>query len=176
MIIGGGNVGLEKLSFLLKSSPNAKVKIVSINFLEELIVLAEAHPTVTLTKKRYTISDLENKHLVIGCIDEIAINLKINQDAKPKNILVNIADTPNLCDFYLGGIVSKGNVKIAISTNGKLPNTAKRIRQFLEDVIPEDINEVVTNLHEFRKTIKGNFEEKVQIMNKVKRALVQKKK
>jgi precorrin-2 dehydrogenase/sirohydrochlorin ferrochelatase len=51
-----------------------------------------------------------------------------------------IADTPPLCDYYLGGIVTKGNVKIAISTNGKSPTTAKRLREFFEEVIPEDIN------------------------------------
>jgi precorrin-2 dehydrogenase/sirohydrochlorin ferrochelatase len=175
VIIGGGNVGLEKLSFLLKSSPNAKVEIVSIDFLEELKILANMHDSVRLIKKAYDVSDIENKHLVIGCTDDLNINLKINKEAKARNILVNIADTPDLCQFYLGGIVTKGNVKIAISTNGKSPTTAKRIRQFLEDVIPEDIDELVTNLNEYRKTIKGNFEEKVEIMNEVTRGLVNKK-
>ncbi|MFA9206089.1 MAG: hypothetical protein ACEQR6_05375, partial [Burkholderiaceae bacterium] len=47
-----------------------------------------------------------------------------------------IADTPPLCDYYLGGIVTKGNVKIAISTNGKSPTTAKRLREFFEEIIP----------------------------------------
>jgi precorrin-2 dehydrogenase/sirohydrochlorin ferrochelatase len=50
-------------------------------------------------------------------------------------LICNIADTP-LCDYYLGGIVTKGNVKIAISTNGKSPTTAKRLREFFEEVIP----------------------------------------
>jgi precorrin-2 dehydrogenase/sirohydrochlorin ferrochelatase len=67
----------------------------------------------------------------------------------------------------LGGIVTKGNVKIAISTNGKSPTTAKRLREFFEEVIPEDINQMVENLNEYRKSLKGNFEEKVKRMNEI---------
>ncbi|WP_053978099.1 precorrin-2 dehydrogenase/sirohydrochlorin ferrochelatase family protein [Mangrovimonas xylaniphaga] len=175
LIVGGGNVGLEKLSFMLKSSPRAKVEVVSKTFHEDLVALASKHPTVKLTQKAYDISDLENRHLVIGCTDNLEVNLQINKDAKSKQLLVNIADTPDQCDFYLGGIVTKGNVKIAISTNGKSPTTAKRIRQFLEDVIPEDINQLVNNLNAYRKTIKGDFEEKVKQMNQITSGLVNKK-
>lgn len=176
LIVGGGNVGLEKLSFLLKSSPNAIVEVISLAFMDELKELANKHPTVKLTEKAYDVSDLEKRHMVIGCTDNLDVNLQINKEAKAKYLLVNIADTPDQCDYYLGGIVTKGHVKIAISTNGKSPTTAKRIRQFLEDVIPEDINEMVLNLNEFRKSIKGNFEEKVDKMNQITRDLVNKKK
>ena len=74
----------------------------------------------------------------------------------------------------MGGIVTKGNVKIAISTNGKSPTTAKRLRQFFEEVIPEDINKMVQNLNDYRKTIKGDFEEKVDKMNQITQKLVEK--
>jgi len=88
--------------------------------------------------------------------------------------LVNLADNPPYCDFYMGGIVTKGNVKIAISTNGKSPTMAKRLRQFFEDVIPADINELAENLNEYRKTIKGDFEQKVEAMNEFTKSLVSK--
>ena len=74
----------------------------------------------------------------------------------------------------MGGIVTKGNVKIAISTNGKSPTTAKRLRQFFEEVIPEDISKMVQNLNEYRKTIKGDFEQKVDQMNEITQKLVEK--
>ncbi len=89
--------------------------------------------------------------------------------------MVNVADTPELCDFYLGGIVTKGHVKVAISTNGKSPTTAKRLRQFFEDVIPENIDDLVQNLNRFRKTIKGDFEHKVQTLNNVTKTLISNK-
>ena len=74
----------------------------------------------------------------------------------------------------MGGIVTKGNVKVAISTNGKSPTTAKRLRQFFEDVIPENIDDLVQNLNEYRKTIKGDFEEKVETLNEFTKGLVSK--
>ena len=75
----------------------------------------------------------------------------------------------------MGGIVTKGNVKVAISTNGKSPTTAKRLRQFFEDVIPENINDLVKNLNDYRKTIKGDFEQKVETLNEVTKGLIEKK-
>jgi precorrin-2 dehydrogenase/sirohydrochlorin ferrochelatase len=75
----------------------------------------------------------------------------------------------------MGGIVNKGHVKIAISTNGKSPTTAKRLRQFFEEVIPEDINHMVENLNEYRKTIKGDFGEKVNKLNEITQTLIQKR-
>jgi len=72
----------------------------------------------------------------------------------------------------MGGIVTKGNVKIAISTNGKSPTTAKRLRQFFEDVLPDNIDDLVQNLNEYRKTIKGDFEKKVEVLNEFTKGLV----
>ena len=82
---------------------------------------------------------------------------------------------PPFCDFYMGGIVTKGNVKVAISTNGKSPTTAKRLRQFFEEVLPENIDELVNNLNEYRNTLKGDFEEKVKALNEFTKSLVNKK-
>ncbi|CAA0146613.1 Precorrin-2 dehydrogenase [Tenacibaculum maritimum] len=171
LLVGAGNVGLEKLSFLLKSSPDAKVEIVAIEILPEIINLAQKHQ-VEITKSSYSNIYLKNKDLAIVATDNPEVNKQVYNDCKQHNILVNVADTPSLCDFYLGGIVTKGNVKIAISTNGKSPTTAKRLRQFFEEVIPEDINELVENLNKFRKTIKGSFEKKVETLNKLTEKLI----
>jgi siroheme synthase-like protein len=87
-----------------------------------------------------------------------------------------VADTPPLCDFYLGSIVQKGDLKIAISTNGKSPTLAKRIRAFLEDVIPEDIQTSLDQLEEARKTLKGDFQQKITQLNELTKNLIFKKK
>ena len=166
LIVGGGNVGLEKLTFLLKSSPNANVEIVATRFLPEIEALAEKH-SLTLTTSKFKKKMLKKRHFVIACTDDLAVNKRVYDLCRKRYLICNIADTPELCDFYLGGIVTKGHVKIAISTNGKSPTTAKRLREFFEEVIPEDINQMVENLNEYRKTLKGNFEEKVQRMNEI---------
>ena len=173
LIVGGGTVALEKLSFLLKSSPNANVLVVSKDFDLELLELIRKFDISTV-KAAYSKTALKNKHIVIAATNNVEVNKKIHMDSKDENILVNVADTPELCDFYLGGIVTKGNIKIAISTNGKSPTLAKRLRQFFEDVIPDDINELAENLNEFRKSIKGEFKEKVAILNDLTKGIVQK--
>ncbi|MBI9041522.1 bifunctional precorrin-2 dehydrogenase/sirohydrochlorin ferrochelatase [Lutibacter sp.] len=171
LIIGGGNVGLEKLTFLLKSSPNAHVTVVSLTFLPELVALAKSHK-VHLVEDSYNDSFLMGKHMVIATTDKIDVNIQVYKDCKDRNILINVADNPPYCDFYMGGIVTKGNIKIAISTNGKSPTLAKRLRQFFEEVIPNDIDDLAKNLNKFRKTIKGDFSNKVAEMNKLTEKLL----
>jgi len=112
--------------------------------------------------------------MVIATTDVPDINVQVYNDSRAINTLVNVADNPPYCDFYMGGIVTKGNVKIAISTNGKSPTTAKRLRQFFEEVLPEDIDKMVQNLNDYRKTLKGNFEQKVAKMNEITQKLVEK--
>ncbi|MGB5553614.1 MAG: bifunctional precorrin-2 dehydrogenase/sirohydrochlorin ferrochelatase [Flavobacteriaceae bacterium] len=173
LIIGGGNVAEEKLTFLTKSSPDAKVTMVSPMFREGTLELAKKY-NVELINDIYHEKYLKGKHLVVATTDVTQVNVQIYKDCRGLDKLVNVADNPPYCDFYMGGIVTKGNVKIAISTNGKSPTTAKRLRQFFEDVIPEDINKMVQNLNDYRKTIKGDFEQKVDKMNEITQKLVEK--
>ena len=112
------------------------------------------------------------KHMVIAATDDKAVNRQIRNEAKERFLLVNVADTPDLCDFYLGGIVTKGNLKVAISTNGKSPTAAKRLRQLLEEVLPEEIDDLLDNLNAYRDTLKGDFEYKVKAMNEITEGLV----
>lgn len=174
LIVGGGNVGLEKLTFLLKSSPNAKVTVVAPEFHPELIALAQQH-SVQIIEDLYINTYLEGKHLVIATTNNVDVNIQVYKDCKAQSILVNVADNPPYCDFYMGGIVTKGNIKIAISTNGKSPTLAKRLRQFFEEVIPDNIEELAENLNAFRKTIQGDFQEKVNTLNDLTKGIVTEK-
>jgi len=174
LIVGGGNVAEEKLYFLTKSSPDAKVTMVSPMFREGTIELAEKH-CVTMITNAYDIKYLEGHHVVIATTDIPEVNVQVWKDCRAQAKLVNVADNPPYCDFYMGGIVTKGNVKIAISTNGKSPTAAKRLRQFFEEVIPQNIDDMVQNLNEYRKTIKGDFEEEVEVLNEFTKGLIAKK-
>lgn len=174
LIVGGGNVAEEKLTFLLKSSPNAQVELISPMYRDGTIALAEKHG-IKMNKGVYRKKYLKGKHIVVATTEFPKVNEKVYADCRKRSILVNVADNPPFCDFYMGGIVTKGNVKVAISTNGQSPTTAKRLRQFFEDVIPENIDDLVKNLNEYRKTIKGDFEEKVEKLNEFTKALVEKK-
>ena len=172
LIVGGGFVAEEKLHFLLKSSPNAKVTLVAPFFREGTIALTDKFGLKRIDRA-YDVNDLQGRSIVIVATDNEEVNKQIYNDCKARNLLVNVADNPPLCDFYMGGIVTKGHVKVAISTNGKSPTTAKRLRQFFEEVIPENINDLVQNLNVFRKTIKGDFEEKVEVLNQHTKSLIE---
>ena len=172
LIVGAGEVGLEKLSFMLKSSPEANVTVVATWAKDEVAILIAKHPSVTFVQKAYEPTDVIGKNLVIAatCFEEL--NREIRGDAKALGILVNVADTPDLCDFYLGGIVTKGDLKIAISTNGKSPTFAKRMRQLFEQVLPDDIPQILNNLRTIRDGLKDDFEYKVQKMNEITKDLL----
>lgn len=171
LLIGGGYVAEEKLHFLTKSSPDARVTLVAPLIREGTEALARACGA-RLICGGYHAGYLHDKHLVIAATDDPAVNEIIYRDCRQRNILVNVADNPPLCDFYMGGIVTKGHVKVAISTNGQSPTTAKRLREFFEDVLPDDISQLVANLNAYRRTLKADFDTKVQEMNRVTRRLV----
>ncbi|NNK18215.1 MAG: bifunctional precorrin-2 dehydrogenase/sirohydrochlorin ferrochelatase [Maribacter sp.] len=171
LIVGGGNVAEEKLTFLTKSSPDANVVLVSPEFRESTSQLAKEY-NAELILDEYHEKYLDGKHMIVATTDNPEVNIQVFRDCRKQDKLINVADNPPYCDFYMGGIVTKGNVKIAISTNGKSPTTAKRLRQFFEEVIPEDINKMVLQLNSFRKTIKGDFEQKVEKMNELTKTLV----
>ena len=167
LLVGGGNVGLEKLSAMLNNSPETVVTIVADVLREDLKEYAKNFPKVELMERKFEFNDLNNKDLVILATDNPDLHASIKRICADRHILCNVADTPDLCDFYLGSIVQKGDLKIGISTNGKSPTMAKRMREFLDDIIPEDVQQLLENLREIRKSIKGDFQEKIRVMNEV---------
>jgi precorrin-2 dehydrogenase / sirohydrochlorin ferrochelatase len=172
LLVGGGNVGLEKLSAILNNSPDTKVTMVADMFRDELLEYVKNYPNVILIERKFEFNDLNNRDLVILSTDNPALHASIKRVTTEHHILCNVADTPDLCDFYLGSIVQKGDLKIGISTNGKSPTMAKRMREFLDDIIPENVQQLLENLREIRKSIKGDFQEKIRIMNEVTEGIV----
>ena len=176
LLVGGGNVGLEKLSAMLNNSPDTKVTMVADMFRDELREYVQNYPNVTLIERKFEFNDLNDRDLVILSTDNPDLHASIKRVTAERHILCNVADTPDLCDFYLGSIVQKGDLKIGISTNGKSPTMAKRMREFLDDIIPENVQQLLENLREIRKSIKGDFQEKIRIMNEVTEGMVREQK
>ena len=172
LVVGGGNVALEKASALLRNSPGASLTLVAPMFREDTLVYLKDFPQVILCERGFEFSDLEGRDLVICATDNRELHVGIKKACAERHLLCNVADTPDLCDFYLGSIVQKGDLKIAISTNGKSPTLAKRIRAFLEDVIPEEIQEGLEGMEAVRKTLKGDFQAKIKALNELTKDLV----
>jgi siroheme synthase-like protein len=217
LVVGAGEVGEEKLSFILKSSPNARVVIVAPWMGEALKELLDdyqqafkatkpfplaggpgdvysssslpgaawkdettaghwktaAHGEVMWLKREFNAEDVEMADLVIAATNFKEINLTVHAAAKKARRLTNVADTPSLCDFYLGSIVTRGPLKIAISTNGQSPTFAKRFRQFLEAELPDfETTNLLDNLKLFRDRLTGDFQAKVRQLNAVTNSLL----
>lgn len=167
LLVGGGNVGLEKLTAILRSSPATAVTVVSLSFLSELRELAARYPRIQLVARGWLETDLNEADIVFAATDDPALHRRIKAAARARRLLVNVADTPALCDFYLSSVVQKGQLKVAISTNGKSPTVAKRVRALLEETLPEELNEIVQQMTVIRGRLAGDFAAKVKSLNAV---------
>jgi siroheme synthase-like protein len=174
LLIGAGNIGMEKLQSLLANSPATRITIVSITVSEQVIEFVAGYEHIEIFEKAFEEADLDGKDIVISATGDREFSEVLRELCKERRILINVADTPDLCDFYLGSIVQKGNLKIAISTNGKSPTAAKRIKEMLNQSIPSEIDDTLENLHSVRKQLTGDFSAKVKKMNEITRVLVEK--
>ena len=167
LIVGGGKVANEKVTAILTNSPRTQITLVGSQVNDEIKQYVNTYSNLIVIERPFTETDLYDKDFVISAVNNKETSLRIKQLAQQKNILTNVADTPEQCDFYLGAVVRKGNVKFAISTNGKSPTIAKRIRETLEESFPAEINESIDNLINVRSYLNGDFKEKVNRLNKI---------
>ncbi len=177
LIVGGGEVAREKLHFLLKSSPNASVTVIAPDIAPEIEDLFKSTEyQINIIRKEFYEELLDHFDLIVAATNNRLLNQAVYEAAKRKNLLINVADTPDLCDFYMGSIVTKGDLKIAISTNGKSPTFAKRFRQLLEQILPDNIEELIPNLNQLRNKLQLSFSEKVTYLNEVTKSLIEQNK
>jgi len=171
LLVGGGNVALEKLHALLSNNPFTQITLISPEIKNEILVLAKEY-NIFIIQRKFEIADLNSCELVLVAINNKTISASIQREAKKRKILTNVADTPELCDFYLSSIVQKGHLKIAISTNGQSPTMAKRLKELLNEALPNELDELIEKLHEIRNQLTGDFQYKVKTLNKITESLL----
>ena len=176
LIVGGGNVALEKLQVVLANSPQTSVTLVAKVINAAIYQLAKENPNINLVERAYAVTDLDTADIVIVAVNDIELAKQIHEDARFKKLLVNVADKPDYCDFYLSSVVKKGNLKIAISTNGRSPTVAKRLKELFNDLLPDEIDDVLNNLEVIRAGLSGNIADKIIQLNDITRVLAEKKK
>ena len=167
VLIGAGNVGLEKLTAILTNSNSAKITVIAREVLPEVFGLTESYAGVTILQKSFEAADLDVAEIVVAATDDSELNRQIRQAAKARKLLINVADKPELCDFYLGSVVKKGDLKLGISTNGKSPTVAKRIKEVLNAALPDELDTTLQQLNELRNTLTGDFAYKVKELNRI---------
>jgi siroheme synthase-like protein len=154
VVVGGGDVGLEKVEGLLAC--DGRVVLVSPDAIEPLRELA-AEGSIDWERREYRPEDLEGAFLVIAATGDSEVNIRVFEDAERRAMLVNVVDVPPLCNFILPAIIRTGPLAIAISTAGASPALAKRIRDEIADEYGEPYARLAVLLNEVRGWAKGTL-------------------
>ena len=130
-VVGGGEVACRKVQRLLQCG--ARVTVIS-DALSPKLEALKARQEIAHIDDQYTAEHIASAFIVIGATDNRHVNEQIFRDARTERILVNIVDEPERCDFILPSIVERGDLAVAVSTGGKSPALAKRLRRELEQI------------------------------------------
>src|SRR5215212_7110922 len=155
LVVGGGEIGLEKVEGLLACEGD--VTLVAPTAVPELEELAR-EGSIAWDRREYAgMSDLEGTFIVIACTDSTDTNIRIYEDAEQRAMLVNIVDVPPLCNFILPAIVRTGPLAIAISTAGASPALAKRMKREVTALFGEEYATLAVMLNDVRGWAKGTL-------------------
>jgi uroporphyrin-III C-methyltransferase/precorrin-2 dehydrogenase/sirohydrochlorin ferrochelatase len=150
LLVGAGNVALEKIGSLLKTG--LKLRVVAPQARAEIRNLA-AEGKLELVVREFEPSDLDGNYLVIAATDSPEVNTTVYCEAVERDIPCNsVDDIPN-CDFFFGSVVSRGDLQIAISTAGESPALAQRLRREIDEQLPEDLGGWLAQLGELRREV-----------------------
>ena len=151
VVVGGGKVAERKVLQLLECG--AKVTVISPKVTKKIKSLAD-ESQVYLIKRKYKTGDLKGAVVTIAATDDSKINTQISNEAGKKKILLNVVDSPALCDFIMPSVIRRGNLAISISTNGKFPAFSKKLRIMLEGIIGEEYGTELDRLASLRNKLK----------------------
>ena len=155
LVVGGGDIGLEKVEGLLAC--DADVTLLAPVAHPQLEDLA-AEGSISWEKREYAgAADLEGVFMVIACTDDTEVNIAVFDDAERRAMLVNIVDVPPLCNFILPAIVRTGPLAIAISTAGASPALAKRMKREVAELFGEEYARLAIILNDARGWAKGTL-------------------
>jgi uroporphyrin-III C-methyltransferase / precorrin-2 dehydrogenase / sirohydrochlorin ferrochelatase len=150
LLVGAGNVALEKLTTLLTTG--VRLRVIAPEAKAEVRQLA-SEGKLELIERRFRIEDLNGNFLVIAATDDPEVNATVYRESVSRGILVNSVDDPPHCDFYFGSVVRRGDLQVAISTAGESPAAAQQLRREIEEQLPDDVGPWLTQVGQLRREI-----------------------
>jgi siroheme synthase-like protein len=154
LVVGGGEVGLEKVEGLLAC--DAEVVLVAPDAVSQLEAYAD-EGSIRWERRGFAESDLEGKFIAIAATSDTEVNISVYEAAERRAMLVNVVDVPPLCNFILPAIVRSGPLAIAISTAGASPALAKRMKREIAETFGEPYARLAIMLNDARGWAKGNL-------------------
>ncbi len=150
LIVGGGEVALRKALSLLEF--NAQVTVISPRVCKPLIELSKADK-LKIILKPYSKEFIKDFKIVFCATNNLKINRTVYQDCNEENILINVADDPELCDFILPANIKRGDLTISIASQGKAPFFTRAIKKKLEEFISPVYSDIAELAGKFRKKL-----------------------
>jgi len=166
LIVGGGNIASNKLEQLLSFTNNIKIISPAINTKMKTLI---QNNNLDFEKRFYEKNDLQNMNIVVVAIDDISLQKDIYLQSKQHNCLCNCVDNTDYCDFIFPSIIKKDNITIAISTGGISPAFSKYFKKYLENLIPNNIEEFLNKMKNYRNTMPKGKQRMEFLTNKVKK-------
>ncbi len=155
LVIGGGEVACRKALWLLECG--SAVRMMSIQFTDSVWDIKRRYPEkLSLRKEAYNPDkfDLREYSLVFSACGDEEVNQTVYEQAKAANVPLNVADVPEMCDFFVPATVRRGRISIAVSTGGGCPALAGHLRRNLEEQFPEWYGELAEALNKVRKWLR----------------------
>lgn len=150
LVVGAGVIAFEKIEALLRC--HARVMVVSPEATPAVIGLSE-RGAIDWQVRRFQPEDLSGVRLVIAATNDRAVNRSVFEEAARRSILCNAVDDPPLCDFFCASILERGDLQIAISTAGKSPALAQRLRREIDAQLEQDLGRWLDDLGELRREV-----------------------
>jgi precorrin-2 dehydrogenase/sirohydrochlorin ferrochelatase len=163
LLVGGGYIALEKLEKLVDFTK--EIDVIAKEVSNDFETFAHKH-NISIEKRAYIVGDILPYDVVIVATDTVIVHKAIYEESRTTRILVNSVDNTAYCDFIFPSYIKKGDLTISISTSGASPAMAKRLRAYIETLIPSSIESFLKEMRGLRKTMpKGKermkfFEEK----------------
>ena len=154
LVVGGGEIGLDKIEGLLAC--NGEVVLVAPEACDEVSRLAD-EGSIEWQRREFVAADLEGKFMAIAATDDTDVNIAVYDAAEERAMLVNVVDVPSLCNFILPAIVRTGPLAVAISTAGASPALAKRMKREISELFGEAYAELAGILNDERGWAKGTL-------------------
>jgi precorrin-2 dehydrogenase / sirohydrochlorin ferrochelatase len=154
LVVGGGDIGLEKVEGLLLC--DGDVHVVAPEVVPELAKYA-AEGSITLERRTFVDGDLDGAFLAVAATSDTDVNISVSEGAERRAMLVNVVDVPPLCNFILPAIVRSGPLAIAISTAGASPALAKRMKREIAESFGEPYARLAVILNDHRGWAKGTL-------------------
>jgi len=150
LLVGGGYIALEKLEKLVDFTKD--ITIISKEFSDDFSSFAREH-TIEMQERYYVEGDIDGFDIVIVATDTITLHKAIFEESRKSRILVNSVDDTAYCDFIFPSYIKNGDLTISVSTSGASPALAKRLKVYLQNVVPSNIGEFLAEMKALRKTM-----------------------